>query len=84
MYCKPIAEDAVCTAVTAISQTYVDSLKKSGTFDQAAKEEAFAMAKQKSLAIMGTAGQAALKVTYSDIDAWIDAKIEYYVNVNKK
>ena len=78
-----IAEDAVCTAVTAVSQTYVDSLKKQGTFDQAAREEAFALSKQKALEIMGTTGAEVLKGVYKDINPWLDSKIEYYVNTGK-
>lgn len=78
-----IAEDAVCTAVTAVSQTYVDALKNNSQFDQAAQQAAFKMAKDKALSIMGTAAQQALKDAYTDFDAWIDSKIEYYVNVSK-
>jgi uncharacterized protein YsxB (DUF464 family) len=78
-----IAEDAVCTAVTAVSQTYVDALKNNSQFDQAAQQEAFNRAKDKAIAIMGTAAQQALKEMYTDFDAWLDNKIEYYVNVSK-
>lgn len=77
-----IAEDAVCTAVTAVSQTYVDALKNNSQFDQVAQQAAFKMAKGKALAIMGTAAQQALKDAYTDFDAWIDGKIEYYVKSN--
>jgi len=78
-----IAEDAVCTAVTAVSQTYVDALKNNSQFDQAAQQEAFNRAKDKAITIMGTAAQQALKEMYTDFDAWLDNKIEYYVNVSK-
>ncbi|NSW90195.1 MAG: hypothetical protein HPY74_05870 [Firmicutes bacterium] len=78
-----IAEDAVCTAVTAVSQTYVEVLKNNSQFDKAAQQEAFNMAKNKALAIMGTAAQQALRAAYTDLDAWLDNKIEYYVNINK-
>lgn len=79
-----IAEDAVCTAVISVGQTYVDSLKKAGTFDQIAQQQAFTLAKQKAITIMGAAAQRALNSAYADTDAWLDNKIEYYVNVNKK
>lgn len=78
-----IAEDAICTAVTAVSQTYVDELKKKGTFDQAAKDEAFVLAKQKALSIMGEGAQLTLKELYTDFNTWLDSKIEYYVNAGK-
>lgn len=79
-----IAEDAVCTAVAAVSQTMVDTLKKNNTFNQIAAEEAFATAKQQSLAIMGAKAQEILKEAYGDINIWLNNKIEYYVNKNKK
>lgn len=78
-----IAEDAVCTAVTAVSQTYVEALKNNSQFDKAAQQAAFNMAKNKALAIMGTVAQQALRAAYTDFDAWLDNKIEYYVNVSK-
>lgn len=79
-----IAEDTVCTAVTAVSQTIVDTQKKSGSFNQAAAEEAFAIAKQQALSIMGQSAKDILKEAYGDIDAWIAAKIEYYVSAGKR
>ncbi|MCX7842803.1 MAG: ribosomal-processing cysteine protease Prp, partial [Clostridia bacterium] len=78
-----IAEDAVCTAVTAVSQTYVNALKNNSQFDQTAQQAAFKMAKDKALVIMGTATQDVLKDLYNDFDAWLDSKIEYYVNTSK-
>lgn len=78
-----IAEDAVCTAVNAVSQTIVDTAKKTGTFDQATREEAFNQSKEKALAIMGSAAQTALKEAYGDLDSWLDNKIEYYVRKEK-
>ena len=36
-----IAEDAIETAVVAIMQTYVDSMKNSGTWDDIARKKAF-------------------------------------------
>lgn len=78
-----IAEDAVCTSVSAISQTIVDTAKKSGQFTQTAREEAFNSAKEKALTIMGAATQTALKEAYGDLDSWIDSKIEYYVKATK-
>lgn len=78
-----MAEDAVCTAVTAVTQTYVDELKSKGTFDQAAKEEAFALSKQKALSILGTTALKTLSEAYTDFDAWLESKIEFYVNVGK-
>lgn len=77
-----LAEDAVCTAVTVISQTYVDNLKKAKTFDDTAQKAAFIAAKNKAIALMGTEAQKALKALYGDINLWLDNKIEYYVKVS--
>lgn len=79
-----LAEDAIETAVISVNQTFVDTMKKQGTFDQAAMEKSFYIAKNKALAIMGASAQNALSAAYKDIDAWLDSKIELYVNQNKK
>lgn len=78
-----IAEDAVCTAVTSVAQTYVDALKKDGKFDEEAQKVAFDEAKYKAVAIMGEAAREALKEVFGDIDSWLDNKIQYYVRKNK-
>lgn len=79
-----IAENAVCTAVTAINQTMVDALKKNGTFDAVAQQEVFGQAKQQALCIMGSATQDVLKEVYNDMNVWLNNKIEYYVSQEKK
>ncbi|KNY24854.1 hypothetical protein [Pseudobacteroides cellulosolvens] len=78
-----IAEDAVETAVVSVGQTVVDTLKKNGEFDQAAKEEVFTQAKQLAVNIMGYAARNELAKLYGDLDAWLDNKIEYYVKKTK-
>lgn len=79
-----IAEDAIVTAVVSVKQTLVEPMKNQGTFDQAAMEKSFCEAKNKALSIMGFSAQEALKSAYTDIDAWLDNKIEFYVNQSKK
>lgn len=78
-----IAENAISTSVGAVMQTYVDSLKKSGTFDSEAQNIAFSDAKVKALSIMGEATKEALKESYGDIDTFIDNKIEQYIKLYK-
>ena len=78
-----IAEDAVYTAVTAVTQTYVMTLKKENAFTEEAQEEAFETAKAKSLLIMGQSAQEALELVYGDLNEWLNNKIEYYVNISK-
>ncbi len=79
-----MAEDAIETAVVSVNQTFVETIKKQGSFDDAAMEESFKIAKNKALVIMGEFLKKILEAAYGDIDAWIDNKIEYYVNQNKK
>jgi predicted histidine transporter YuiF (NhaC family) len=78
-----IAEDAVETAVVSVAQTFVDTLKKQGNFDEEAQRIAFKEAKNKAIAIMGSSARDALAQAYGDLDAWIENKIEYYVKVEK-
>ncbi len=78
-----VAEDAVCTAVAAVTQTYVDELKKAQSFDKDAMMSAFNLAKSKALAIMGTKAQDIIKYVYGDLNSWLDNKIEYYVKMSK-
>lgn len=78
-----IAEDAVCTAVTAVNQTLVEVLKENGKFDKEAQQEAFTKAKEQALAIMGSAAQETVNQAYGDINVWLNNKIEYYVNKSK-
>jgi len=80
------AEDAVETAVIAITQTYVEAFKKGNLFTEVEQTKAFNDAKSKAIAIMGEKTMAALKEELSsgEIELWIDAKIDKYVQVTKK
>ncbi len=78
-----IAKDAVCTAVAAVAQTYVDEMKKAEAFDKDAMASALNLAKHKALAIMGTKAQEIVKNIYGDLDSWLENKIEYYVKLSK-
>ncbi|MNN98883.1 hypothetical protein D3C81_2183900 [compost metagenome] len=67
-----------------MNQTFVEASKKQGTFDDAAMAQAFQLAKTKAISIMGEAAREALKMAIGDMDAWIETKIEYFVNRNKQ
>lgn len=75
-----IAEDAIVTAVIATNQTFVDSIKGTDNWDEEAQNKAFETAKNQAILIMGSAARQALKEVYGDLDAWIDSKIQAYVN----
>jgi ABC-type uncharacterized transport system permease subunit len=79
-----IAEDAISTAVTSVTQTFVDTIKGTDGWDKEAMEQAFEDAKHKAILIMGFAAQEALNEAYGDVDEWIDNKIEAYVNRTKR
>ncbi|MGG6313986.1 hypothetical protein [Paenibacillus macerans] len=79
-----LAENAIESAVTAVNQTFVENMKKQGTFDSSAMAESFRMAKDKALAIIGEQAKDGLKLALGDIEAWLEARIEYYVNRGKK
>ena len=75
-----IAEDAVSTAVQSVGQTYVDSLKESGSFTEEAQQEAFNKARKTAIELMGETAKNVLTETYGDVNSWIDNKIESYVS----
>jgi len=78
------AEDAVITAVDSVSQTFVNSLKNDGKFDQDSAKQAFGMAKDKAISMLGNDAKVALNEAHGDIDSWIENKIETYVKANKQ
>lgn len=78
-----ITENSIETAVTSISQIYVDELKKTGTFDKTAQAEAFEMAKQKIMQTLSEGAKQVLIEIYGSLEAYIDSRIEYYVRIGK-
>ncbi|MCX7922717.1 MAG: hypothetical protein N3B21_12020 [Clostridia bacterium] len=80
-----MAENAAITAVTAVNQIYVDSLKKTnGSLSEYERRVAFDMARNKVLNIIGDTAATALREAYNDLDEWIDNLIECHVSQCKK
>lgn len=77
------AADAIVTAVDYTYQTYVETLKKAGSFDQAAQEKAFSEAKRVALSLMTQEAKELLADLYEDVDLWLTAKIEQAVQSKK-
>ncbi|WP_343209484.1 phage holin, LLH family [Anaerolentibacter hominis] len=75
--------DIIASVVTCVTQTYVESLKKSGKFDKAAQQTAFETAKHTALAMLSREARELIAKTYGDIDAYLETKIEEYVNLIK-
>ena len=71
-----MAADAVAQSVTYVAQTFVDTLKEQGAFTKEKQIEAFNLAKEKILEILGETVVNALNEAYGDFDTWITTKIE--------
>ena len=70
--------------VLEISQTYVDSLKKSGSFDADAQKEAFNMAYDNAYKLISKDAKNLITEYYNDFDTWLRTQIEKSVISNKK
>lgn len=77
------AVKAVSASVAATAQTYVDELKKSGSFDAAAQKNAFEKAKAAALSMLSESAKKALTEMYGNLNAYLDAEIESAVRADK-
>ena len=75
--------NAVTTAVSATSQTYVDALKKDNAFTKEAQLEALNKAKDTALSILSPAAAQFVSEVYGDLNGFLVAKIEEAVRVQK-
>jgi len=75
--------NAVTTAVTATSQTYVDALKAENAFTKEAQLEALQKAKNTALSILSPAAAQFIADVYGDLNEYLTAKIEETVRVQK-
>jgi len=78
-----IIADTIKTAVIAVSQDYVDALKKSGEFSKDCQKEAFNRAVSLAKSMLTADASRFLAETYGDIEAFIQAKIEAQVLLEK-
>ena len=78
------AADAITTAVSRVNQTYVDGLKKSGTFTKENQEEALSLAVKEAFNLMTHETIAFLKEAYGDMYDYLVSKIEAEVRLQKK
>lgn len=70
------ANDAIVTAVAEVMQTFVETMKREGTWNREAAAKALEMAKDKAIEIMGVAAWKALPEIVGDVEAWLISKIE--------
>lgn len=77
------ATTAVVVAVSEVTQTYVDTLKKEGKFDKDAQKLAFELAKEKALILINDNSKKAINTVYNDFDYWLNLIIEQKVKEQK-
>ena len=70
-------------AVSAVSQTYVDELKKAGSFDTEAQKQALAMALAACIKAISPAAKAFIEETYGDLTEYLTTYIEAAVRRQK-
>ena len=78
------AADAITTAVSLVNQTYVDGLKKSGTFTKKNQEEALSRAIKEAVNLMTHETIVFLKEAYGDMNDYLVSKIEAEVRLQKQ
>ena len=77
------ATDIVINAVRSVFQTYVDSLKASGSFDAQAQTVALTKAKDIALEQMTDKVKNFIAKNYGSVDAWLTTTIESTINLIK-
>ena len=75
--------DAISIAVTSVNQTYVDSLKESGTFDEESASVAKRLAMQKAKDLITADSKQFIEMAYGDFDKYLENAIESYVRQEK-
>ena len=75
--------NTITDCVIATTQTYVDSLKKQGTFDAEAQKVAFTMTYESVIKLLTSEATEYLNAAVGDLSLYITQKIEAEVNLNK-
>ena len=74
----------VMDAVRYVNQTFVDSLKKSGKFDEEAWNTAFNLAYTEAMNSISDGAKKAINEMHGSFENWLELKIEASVNMAKK
>ena len=77
------ATTIVINAVRSVFQTYVEALKKEGSFNKDAQIIALNKAKDIALTQMTDEVKNYLVTTYGSLDSWLDTNIEANINILK-
>lgn len=78
-----VATDIVTNAVRSVFQTYVEALKKNGTFDKESQKVALIKAKDEALAQMSDEIKNYITTNYGDLQTWLTTQIEATINILK-
>lgn len=78
-----VATDIVMNAVRSVFQTYVETLKKNGTFDKESQKVALIKAKDDALGQMSDEIKDYITKNYGDLETWITTQIESTINILK-
>ena len=78
-----VATDIVTNAVRSVFQTYVETLKKNGTFDKESQKVALIKAKNDALAQMTDETKEYITKNYGNLETWIITQIESTINILK-
>ena len=78
-----IIVDAISIAVTSVNQTYVDSLKHAGKFDDESALTAKKLAIQKAKDLITADSKQFIEMAYGDFDKYLENAIESYVRQEK-
>ena len=78
-----VATDIVTNAVRSVFQTYVEALKKNGTFDKESQKVALIKAKDYVLAQMSDEIKEYITKNYGNLETWIITQIESTINILK-
>ena len=77
------ATTIVTNAVRVVFQTYVDALKKSGSFDKEAQVEALTRAKNIALSQITEDTKSYIEDNYGDFNNWLTIQIEAAIDLLK-
>lgn len=77
------ATTIVLNAVRSVFQTYVESLKASGSFNAEAQQTALSKAKDIALSQLGDDVKEYISSTYGNLDGWLTNQIESTINLLK-
>lgn len=77
------ATGLVQTVVLGVKQSYVEALKKAGTWNEATAKIAYEEALKQCKAILQTQGMVDLNLAVGDAEAWLASMIEAQVGITK-